>query len=229
MTDVNWGYAEDNGPEKWGDLAPAFDLCCNGQAQSPIDLTDATDGPLASLTFHYEPFALLLWHDGRNVLADCQNTGHIVLDGDTYNLTQFHFHHPSEHTVDGQAAPLELHLVHTSSTAQLAVVGIMIHVGEPSDAYAPIFDNLLTSAQTTTRVEGVSLNPTDLLPTDTTSRYSYSGSLTTPPCSEGVQWLVLTQPVTVSQAQVDQFVSAIGANARPVQPLNDRDLRHGQA
>lgn len=220
----HWGYEGEHGPAHWAELEEGFALCAAGHAQSPIDVTGATDVGLSDIAFHYGETPLSVLNNGHTIQVNVAAGSYITYNGRDYQLLQFHFHHPSEHTVDGEAAPMEIHFVH-SADGDLAVVGVMLTADAmAADAYAPIFANLPAEAETTTDTD-VTLRIADLLPEDTTFT-TYSGSLTTPPCSEGVRWLVLDTPMSLSGEAIEAFAALFELNARPVQPLNNRDLLH---
>ncbi len=227
----HWTYEGEDGPEHWGDLAEAYEACEAGTEQSPIDLTgavEASDADLPDLTFDYHPSALALMDNGHTVQAAYDPGSTLVVDGETYELKQFHFHAHSEHTVDGKAAPLELHLVHAREDDQgvthLAVVGVLIVEGAENPAYASVLDHLPTEVtEEPEAVDGQTVDAAALLPTDRTF-FHYEGSLTTPPCSEGVSWQVMTTPVELSAGQIAAFTARYDDDFRPVQPLGDREL-----
>jgi len=217
-----WTYEGATGPQHWGDLDPKFAVCSKGRAQSPIDIAAPQGVNLTDLTFNYSPTTLNVINTGETIRINYDAGSSIVYNEITYNLVQFHFHHPSEHTINGKAFDLELHLVHQDSAGNLAVVGVLITKGKADNpAYASIFDNL--PAQAGTKAVPTKLNVDDLLPKDR-RYYTYLGSLTTPPCTQGVRWLLLTTPIELSQKQIDTFSTIFHLNARPVQPLNNRDV-----
>jgi carbonic anhydrase len=217
-----WTYEGETGPQHWGDLDPKFAVCSQGRAQSPIDIAAPQGVNLTDLAFSYNPTALNVINTGETIRVNYDTGSSIVYNEITYNLVQFHFHHPSEHTISGKAFDLELHLVHQDAAGNLAVVSVLITKGATDNpAYASIFDNL--PAQAGTKAVSAKLNATDLLPKDR-RYYTYVGSLTTPPCSQGVRWLLLTTPIELSGKQIDAFSTIFHMNARPVQPLNNRDV-----
>jgi carbonic anhydrase len=219
---VHWGYEGAEGPEHWGELSPDYALCSTGTEQTPIDVPSTALVNPADITFNYQPADLVIANNGHTVQVDySQGSSSIEVGGKTYNLLQFHFHTPSEHTVDSQPTDLELHLVHQSADKQLAVVGVMLKQGSENPAYAPVFSNLPAQKSDPAPVSGVTVNANDLLPAERTY-YRYNGSLTTPSCSEGVQWLLMNTPVELSEAQVTAFQQIFHGNARPIQPINDR-------
>ena len=219
----HWGYEGEHGPAHWADLNEDYALCAEGNAQSPIDVTDATSLNLSDIEFHYGETPLAVTNNGHTIQVNVEAGSSIGYNGRDYELLQFHFHRPSEHTVDGEPAPMELHLVHRASDGDLAVVGVLLTAGDATnDAFAPIFDHLPAEAEAVETTD-LTLAVADLLP-ETTTFTTYSGSLTTPPCSEGVRWLVLNTPVALGEAQIEAFGALFELNARPVQPLNNRDL-----
>ena len=225
----HWDYHE-LGPAEWGTLDAQFASCAMGTAQSPIDLRDAVAAPVAALRADFSPAELRIVHHEH--VADILNTGHSVQvnypDGDTlvvgndrYALLQYHFHSPSEHHLEGRSYPAEVHFVHRAADGRLAVVGVLIEEGEANPAYAPVWENLPPTQGVEVHLEHVMVDVDALLPTDHAS-YRYVGSLTTPPCSEGVTWIVMRTPVTLSAAQVAQLRAVLAGNNRPVQPINGR-------
>jgi len=218
----HWGYQGELGPDHWGSLDPAFAVCTGGREQSPIDLRGAAREALSEIVFEYAPSPISIQNNGHTIQVDYQAGSGIVLDGTRYGLTQFHFHHRSEHTVDGADFPLELHLVHEDAAGALAVVGVFLEEGAANEALAPVWRHLPAEAGPAALVAGT-LDAAALLPERRTT-WRYSGSLTTPPCSENVRWLLLDTPVALSAAQIAAFTAIYANNARPVQPLGDRDL-----
>lgn len=221
--EVPWGYRGAVGPAHWGSLDPTFALCATGTEQSPIDLVDAQRRQLSSIVFDYAPSPITALNNGHTVQVDYAPGSGIVLDGTRYELTQFHFHHTSEHTVDGVRFPMELHLVHRDSHGALAVVGVLLQEGDANDALAPLWHHLPASESPATTVPGV-VDATALLPERRTT-WRYAGSLTTPPCSEGVSWLVMTEPVALSPRQIEKFAAIFPNNYRPAQPRGERAPR----
>ena len=221
-----WTYEGANGPESWGELSDEFAVCSSGTQQSPIDLRNASsvDAERSELEFDYKSTPLSIVNNGHTIQINYQPGSTLTLNGQTYDLLQFHFHDPSEHTVDSNVYPMEAHLVHQNAdTGELAVVGILLDIGgEENAALRPVWDNIPMEAGPAVDVEGVEVNIAELLPNNVQDNYRYFGSLTTPPCSETVNWIVMKQPVTVSFQQVEQFADAVGENARPVQALGRR-------
>ena len=165
-------------------------------------------------------------NNGHTVQVNYAPGSTVSINGETYNLLQFHFHTPSEHLFAGKAAPMELHLVHQNAAKELAVVGIPIVVGKANPVIEQIWANI-PAASETKQVAGVMMNATDLLPSSLAYQ-SYAGSLTTPPCSEAVKWNVMAEPIELSQEQIETFENLYQMNARPVQPTNGRQIeQHG--
>ncbi|RME46322.1 MAG: carbonic anhydrase family protein [Caldilineae bacterium] len=224
---VHWGYEGENGPEHWGELSPDFATCSTGTEQSPVDIPASAPINAANIVFNYQPTALNIVNNGHTIQVNYDEGSSMQVEGKTYNLLQFHFHAPSEHTLDGQYSDMEMHLVHQSADGEYAVVGVMLKRGAENPAYAPVMNNLPPTEGEPETISGVSVNAADLLPADQ-SYYRYNGSFTTPPCTEGVKWFVLTAPVELSDAQVSAFEQIYSGNYRPVQPLNNRTFLQGE-
>ena len=219
---VDWSYKGESGPEHWGDLSPEFAACSKGVEQSPIDIPASAPVNPADIAFNYKSKALEIFNNGHTVQVAYTNGGWITLEGVAYNLEQFHFHAASEHAIGGARTPLELHLVHKNARGGLAVIGVLLKAGAENLAYAPVMQSLPAQvSQQATLVRGVTVDANQLLPAQR-SYWRYDGSLTTPPCSEGVKWLVMNTPVELSEAQIAAFTTIFKNNARPVQPLNSR-------
>ena len=220
----HWGYEGEEGPDYWGELSDGYALCADGSAQSPIDISDAAELDLVDIEFNYGDTANRIFNNGHTIQVDVDEGSGIVYNGISYNLLQFHFHNPSEHTIDGQAAAMEIHFVHQDpNSGTLAVVGIMLTEGKRgNEAYAAVFDHLPAEASEP-KARGNALSLATLLPASRTF-YTYQGSLTTPPCSEIVRWLLLDTPIELSAAQIEAFAAIHQGNARPTQPRGKRDL-----
>lgn len=216
-------YEGDRGPENWGSLCPTFDTCDEGESQSPIDITGAVEGDAPGIVFNYQPTTFTVVNTGETVRADSPPGNTIVIGDTTYTLAQFHFHLPSEHTIDGQSYPMEMHLVHRSEGGELVVVGLLIESGADSPTLAPVFDNLPQEVEGTYVTE-TAIDLTELLPVDR-AHFRYSGSLTTPPCTEGLTWSVIAAPIELSEDQIGAFDELYDFdNNRPTQPVNDRTI-----
>ena len=221
----HWGYGGEGGPEHWGELADEFKTCKVGRMQSPIDLGGADVAGRVEVRTSYKPGALNLLNNGHTVQVNFPE-GSILSSGiSRYKLIQVHFHTPSEETVYGVPYPMVAHFVHADHAGNLAVLGVLFEEG----AHNPELDKIVKAApaqQSAPQTLGVTLNPALLLPADL-SVWRYDGSLTTPPCSEGVRWHVANHPVTASAAQIAAIHAIVGDNARPIQPRNGRLLVAG--
>ena len=222
---AKWNYdvESEHGPEYWGDISGAYKACKEGLSQSPIDLTDAIDVELAKIDFNYKATRLNIINTGHSIEVKYDKGSYINVDREKYKLLQFHFHTPSEHTIDGVPSVMEMHLVHKSNRGKLAVIGVLFNAGVENVGLDEVWANLPEKAKQKRSV-GKKINVIDLMP-NSKSYYAYFGSLTTPPCSEGVKWYVLRTPLEISEEQVSKIESIIGQNSRLVQPLNDRELR----
>ena len=222
--ETSWGYSGDEGPANWGELSPEYSLCADGSAQSPIDIRHASALDLVDIEFQYGESANKIFNNGHTIQVNVDAGSAIVYNGITYDLLQFHFHSPSEHTIDGRAAPLEIHFVHQDpNSGNLAVVGVLLTEGDvENEAYAAVFDHLPASVGEPEAM-GAPLSLIALLP-EARTYYTYQGSLTTPPCSETVRWLLLDSPIELSTVQIAAFSAIYDGNARPLQPLGKRDL-----
>jgi carbonic anhydrase len=219
----HWTYEGEEGPSHWGELDESYATCSVGKSQSPIDVLNPSEQDLTNISFHYQPSKLNILNNGHTVQVNYDPGSYIELDNTRYDLVQFHYHAPSEHTIDGESFPSELHIVHRSADGNLAVVGILLKEGAENVAYQPFISNL-PAEKTDPKDTGVSINAIDLLPSSQTT-FRYNGSLTTPPCTEGVNWLLMTTPVELSAQQLTALDSLFeGGTNRPVQPMNDRTL-----
>ena len=199
----------------------AYAACADGSAQTPIDVTGAVEVDLADPVFDYAALAATVVNNGHTIQANASEGNTVTVDGAVSPLQQIHFHAPSEHTIDGVSAAAEVHFVHTTDDGVITVVGVMIVEGaEANAAWQPYVDALTTAEGAETTVE---LDWAAMLPGVRTT-FRYTGSLTTPPCTEGVNWLLMSEPVALSADQIAAFVAGYEGNNRPVQPLNDREL-----
>jgi carbonic anhydrase len=222
-TGAHWTYEGAEGPENWGGLSADYEACASGMAQSPIDIAGAAAEDLANIVFDYQPSKIKIQNNGHTVQVDYDPGSSIELDGTRYELAQFHFHAPSEHTIAGKAADAELHLVHkTADGKQLAVVGVLIENGAENPAFATVWENIPAEAGEAQAV-AAEVDAEAMLPAELTT-YRYDGSLTTPPCTEGVEWNVMTTPIQMSEAQLAAFTALFEGNNRPVQALGERVL-----
>jgi carbonic anhydrase len=219
----HWGYDNDNGPAVWSECESG----CAGTSQSPIDIVGAVnDGNLSALQTSYHATPIDLIHNGHAIELEYHTGSTLDLNGKTYTLLQAHFHGGSEHTVDGHRRPLEVHLVHKASDNDLAVIGIFIKEGA-SNAFLANFIDHLPTTEGTTYEDAATVDITNFLPASQ-SYYTYSGSLTTPPCSEVVTWLVMKDPVEASTSQIGKITSILQTTYRPTLPLNGRVIKSFQ-
>ena len=217
---AHWSYGG-HGPAAWGEV-PGAEACKLGKMQSPIDIRGAKKVALPPLDLHYRKGSARVVDNGHTVQVDLADGGFMNVGGVPYKLVQFHFHAPSEERVEGKRYPMVAHLVHKSDDGKLAVVAVLLKEGKADAALAPVFA-AMSRDHGKAKALPAGLDVTGLLPADK-GYYRYTGSLTTPPCSEGVAWHVLKQPVEVSKAQIESFRKHYRMNARPVQPLNDRTV-----
>ena len=227
--EAEWSYSGKTGPKFWDDLDPAFRECGEGRRQSPINLADPVEGGIGEFEPDYRTAPGTEENNGHAIEVALRNSGEIIDKGTPFALEQFHFHVPSEHAVDGERSPAEMHLVHANEDEELAVVGVRLEVGEENEVLAQALEDVPDDPGDEQELEG-EIDPTDLLPDDGSGDvFRYDGSLTTPPCSEGVLWTVYEEPIKISQEQLDELASAFNDDARPLQPLNGRELIEGRA
>ncbi|MBV6624885.1 MAG: carbonic anhydrase [Rivularia sp. (in: Bacteria)] len=220
---TNWGYIGKEGPENWGNISSDFEVCRLGETQSPVNLESAVDADLPALKIDYKQTPLRIINNGHTIQVNYQPGSTLTLDGETYELLQFHFHHPSEHKVNGEALPMELHLVHKNEKGALAVVGVFLKEAKANPTLQKVWQAMPLQKGKEKNVSNVSVNAAELLP-ENQDYYRYFGSLTTPPCSETVNWIVLKEPVEISSRQVEKFAKIFPMNARPVQLVKRRFL-----
>jgi carbonic anhydrase len=218
---AHWSYDGATSPEHWSELEDNFASCKIGEAQSPIDLVeeDAQVGDLNKIETFYKDVKLKITNNGHTIQVDYPKGSYAMFDGKRYDLVQFHFHTPSEHTFSGNAKPMEIHLVHKSTEGEIAVLGVLLDIKENNKFLAKFWDKL--PKEGVTKEYDTIINVKDILP-KSKEYYHYSGSLTTPPCSEGVDWNVMKELSYVSKEQVEKFKSFFNHNARPIQPLKGR-------
>lgn len=232
---AHWGYGGEVGPSEWGKLSPVYALCAEGKGQSPINISDSEVGDEAQFVLDYGTTPLKIAFNQH--VEDIVDNGHTIqvnvdegstftFAGKVYDLKQFHFHTPSEHTIDGENLPLEMHFVHQSEDKSLAVLSVMFQEGAENDNFSKIVPNLPKEKGESKHLSDEILQLHMHIPEDV-SGYFYKGSLTTPPCSEEVQWVVLKENPTMSAAQIKAVSDIIGPNNRPVQTLNGRTLQTG--
>ncbi|MBL7814697.1 MAG: carbonic anhydrase family protein [Saprospiraceae bacterium] len=227
-TGLHWTYdSGEEGPAHWGEICTGYSDC-KGSAQSPINMVNAaTDASLTAITKTYNTSTVHILNNGHTLYFSYDSTSlsSITYGGMAYSLLQFHTHTPSEHTIDGKSYPLEIHFVHkNATTGKLAVIGVMFSEGAENVTLAKFVGNLPTKTDGKYDLATDNYTATDLMPTSQ-SYYTYAGSLTTPPCSETVTWLVMKTPMTASAAQIAAFKNIESSNNRPIQSLNGRILK----
>ena len=222
-------------PQESGQTSREHDpylVCEQGQRQSPINIvTSEHVGKHHDLVFRYQPTGMHVVHDGHSYKGLSASNSLVVFDGQSYQFLQFHFHDPSEHHMDGTSYPMEMHLVHKNSNGKLLVIGVLAVEGPENEELAragawvkkQVGHRMLEPGEEV--AGGNQLNLMKVLPKDREHFYAYGGSLTTPPCTEGVQWIVLKEPIELSKDQIDRFMKAYGPIARPVQPRHEREIQ----
>ena len=227
--DVHWAYEGEGGPQAWGKLKPEFNTCATGKRQSPINIEDGTtlQGPAEPLMINYRPSNGTVVNNGHTIQVDVERGNTMTVRGSTYELLQFHFHQPAEERVNYRGFAMVAHLVHKNAEGQLAVIGVLIDPGAASTLINKVWTYMPLEAGDKVRMPLGMVDLNELLPKDM-RYYQFMGSLTTPPCSEGVLWQVLKQPVTASREQIRLFSQMFPNNARPTQPVNGRVIREAQ-
>jgi carbonic anhydrase len=223
----HWSYSGDMGPPQWAALESDYSACGVGKMQSPIDIRDsvAKRAALPEIVFDYKPSPLKIVDNGHTIQVDYAPGSFITVQDKRYELVQFHFHKPSEEKIDGKSAAMVAHLVHKSADGNLAVVAVLLKAGQPNRLVETLWKNIPSKKEGETAVAGVEINAADLLPAKRAAYYTFTGSLTTPPCSEDVTWFVLKSPTSISNTEVARFAQLYPMNARPTQPLNGREIR----
>ncbi|MFQ5427817.1 MAG: carbonic anhydrase [Thermodesulfobacteriota bacterium] len=216
----HWSYEGDTGPEHWGSLDEKYKACSEGKSQSPIDITGDLKVSHDKLELHYNPTKINILNNGHTIKVSYDKGSYIKVNGEKFALAQFHFHGPSEHTVNGKHSPMEMHLVHKSRKGGYAVVGVLIENGSENKAFAKMWSHLPEHDGQKKSLKKT-VNAKRLLPKDK-SYYRYSGSFTTPPCTEGVKWFVMKNKIQLSADQLKTFGKIMHGDNRPVMPLNGR-------
>jgi carbonic anhydrase len=217
---AHWEYAGDQGPEHWGDLDPAFRTCSTGLEQSPVNILNAWPTRNA-IELDYKASTFQVIDNGHTVQVNVERGSFASIAGQRYELKQFHFHSPSEHVVENRPYQMEVHFVHSNERGELAVIGAFINPGKNHAGYQTIWDYMPVKAKEPIKPYNITLDLRALLPASLTA-FHYDGSLTTPPCTEKVNWNVLHATLKFSQEQIDRFKLKYPMNARPAQPLNYR-------
>ncbi len=222
----HWSYAGSSGPSHWGDLDASYHDCKAGKRQSPIDFQ--TKSPAhgisdAGIYVDYHAVELDIINNGHTIQVDIADGNEAIINGKKYALLQFHFHAPSEHTIDGKPVEMEAHLVHRADDGELAVLGVMMRLGKWNNIIHRLWKHMPPDANGRNKMEKVTVNANDLLP-KSKEHYHYLGSLTTPPCTQIVEWYVFKEPIEIDASQLKRFHELYDANARPVQRLNKRPI-----
>ena len=237
---TRWEYEGAKGSDHWSELDPAYAPCKAGREQSPIDIEASEKAALPVLRFESRSGPLkYLVNNGYTIRVnyhDAAGTGNLLIVGDkTYQLTQFHFHHPSEEYIHGKAYDMVVHLMYQSSDGKAAGVAVLLKAGKGNETIQRIWEHMPTTeskvlpdfSHQEEMIPGVEINPAGLLPNDV-SYYTYMGSVTAPPCTEGVRWFVLKTPVDISPEQIGAFGKLYPHDVRPIQPLNGRVVKESQ-
>jgi len=226
-TGAPWSYYGKTGPSSWGHLDPQYSACSKGKMQSPIDIRGAkVDPSLRPIEFHYLSGPLTLVNTGHTVRVNVVPGGYIVYGGVRYDLVEFHFHHPAEDLANGKLSDLQIDMVHKNAAGELAIIGVRVNEGVVNGSLAALWPSLPQTAGATSSIQD-NFNPLGLLPSD--RRYwSYVGSITVPPCTEGVHWISMQSATELSQDQWQAFAKLYPDSARQIQPMNKRKIGASQ-
>ena len=220
---VHWSYGGEGGPIRWADMSPEWAACGKGSRQSPIDIRSGIKVDLEPIGFDYKPTGFSIIDTGHTIQVNLGAGNHITVGGRMFELVQFHFHRPSEERINGRAYDMVAHLVHRDANGKLAVVAVLIERGAARKLVQTVWNNMpLEKNELVTPAGAMDMN--DILPAKR-EYFTYMGSLTTPPCSEGVLWMVMKDPVTISQEQIDIFARLYEMNARPIQATAERLIK----
>jgi len=224
----HWSYEGECGPEHWGELIHEY---CNGKVgdmQSPVGISVTEKTHLDTINFHYFPTPLKILNNGHTIQINYGCGSFITIGNRKYELMQFHFHTPSEHKIHGKSYDMEAHLVHKGARGELAVVAVLIEKGKENAFIKTLWSNFPKEVDKMHTVSDVRICASQLLPQNTTSYFTYTGSLTTPPCTEGVNWFILKTPIEVSKAGLGKFTSIFKHDARPILPLHGRVVKESE-
>jgi carbonic anhydrase len=226
---LHWSHEGEGGPQNWAQLQPEFSTCATGKRQSPVHIRDADSfpGPAEALLFDYRASGGSVVNNGHTVQVDPMGHNTLRVRGSVYQLVQFHFHHPAEERVNDKGFAMVAHLVHKNEAGQLAVVAVLIDPGAPNPLMEQVWTHMPLDVNDRVGLPADLIDVNQMLPADQ-RYYQFFGSLTTPPCTEGVLWLVMKQPMTASQEQIDLFAHIYPMNARPSQALNGRLIREAK-
>jgi len=218
----HWGYEGKTGPAYWDCLSEEYALCGSGKQQSPIDITNSIKADLPPLIFNYHPIPLIIENNGHTIQVTAAGT--LKIGDNAYQLVQFHFHTPSEEAINGKRTDMVIHLVHQNIQGALAVVAVLLKAGDMPNSCIETLLRLMPKTQGEAQHHDVQIDINELLPMGQKDYYTFAGSLTTPPCSEGVKWVVLKQTLSISPRQLAEYQAVYTENARPLQALNDRKV-----
>lgn len=218
--DAHWSYDGENGPAKWGDLDGANKVCSIGAQQSPVNIGETIKAQLPPLKIAWGKQAESIVNNGHTIQVNMPEGSTMSAGGGNYRLVQFHFHRPSEHTVNGANFPMEVHFVHANAAGNLAVIGVLMTAGRTNKAFNNIVLTMPNREGPPVKAEA-GIDPNAFLPAKR-SYYRYSGSLTTPPCAETVDWFVFADPIQVADADINSFARLYPMNARPIQSEHRR-------
>jgi carbonic anhydrase len=219
----HWAYSGPDGPKHWAEIDPRFEACKNGKWESPIDIKHVTAADLPALMFNYSVTPLTIIDNGHTVMVTYAAGSTLTVGDNRYELKQFHFHHPSEERIHGKRFDMVVHLVHEDSRAHIAVVAVLFKQGRENTMIAQLRRSVPAEKEHPVTLPDLLINATDILPSNL-GYYTFPGSLTTPPCTEGVTWYVAKTPVEMSAEQLDWFAKLYPSDARPVQPLHGRTI-----
>ncbi len=221
---THWSYEGEGKPQNWSSLSPDYYLCAEGKEQSPVNIEETTvvNKDLPNLIFNYSSSKIKLENNGHTIKAVPEPQNYFTYEGKKLNLLQFHFHSLSEHTLNGKHFPMEIHFVHKSDDGSLAVIGVFVKEGEENSYFENFWENLPKNNSDEFEVED-KIELIKLLPDDKQT-FRYSGSFTTPPCTEGISWFVISQPIEMSPEQINEFKKLYDNNYRPLNPVNTRKI-----
>lgn len=223
LSHTAWSYESgSHGPENWARLRPEYRPCW-GEQQSPINIREKSviGSDLGSLKIDWDDVPLSVHNTGHSIQVNYERGSKLKTDFNNFAFFHFEFHSPSDHAVNGKLYDMEVQFHHKALNGELAILSVFFEEGNENEALIPIWENLPPAGQTA-KPAGIKIKATDLLPNNTKDYFHYKGSLTTPPCSETVNWYIMSNPLEVSKAQLRILAKLIPANNRPIQPLNRR-------
>jgi len=219
----HWGYRVADGPAKWGSIKPAFKLCAEGKSQSPINIQGSIGKGAPKVQLNYNDSSAAIENNGHTIQVNMNNGGYVEMEQKKYYLVQFHFHAPSEEQINGKSADMVAQLVHKTKEGEMLVIAVLLNRGAKNELLAPVFDNLPKAKGKIWKLDHTKLNLTKLIPKPL-SYYYFPGSLTTPPCTEGVRWFVMKRPQQISSQQYQLYTQLYKNNVRNIQPIMQRKI-----